>query len=575
MALPDTTGAPERGSAPGLSPTDGDGLFLAGGTMEHFPGAVLLAGANGVVLGANAAAEPIASLLQGGGGEELRQAISSALAGKAAQVTPLLLPPRPGRQGGNLAYDVAVLPWGAGATALILARDITLERSLRAALIESRERYKDLVEAACDFAWETDSQGRFTFVSTRGALGRTTADLVGTPAADLLVDGALAEDSPFTTRVPVREVELWARQSDGEAACLLATAMPLFNADGEWSGARGLCRNITATRHHEASLADDRHRERLLAYILGILRDEMEPGRMLPAAVRALVLAFSAAGAAIYRHGTDGALVHAAEGGALPGKESLDTLLHRIANGEDEVEITDDHGVLFGKATHFDDSWNGALCLWRRAPDDGWGREDRTLLAEVALQIGLTNRQLARQEELESLSSTDPLTGLHNRRSFLAELERRYSRRKGWRGGAALLYIDLDNFKAVNDRHGHQRGDRTLVAVGRILREQTRSRDLVARLGGDEFAVLVEDIGPKAAQSKGRDIVAAAVDLEDLSADTDNPLGFSVGVAYCRPNDAAGVAEWMERADQAMYRVKRGGKGDVAVSTPERKGAKR
>ncbi len=117
------------------------GLFSGGGSFERFPGAVLLAGQNGIVLAANPAAEPVAALLQGSGSEELRVAIEAALAGRAAQVNPLLLAPAEGAKGVNQALDVAVLPWCDGAAALLLGRDITLERSLRAALIESRQRY--------------------------------------------------------------------------------------------------------------------------------------------------------------------------------------------------------------------------------------------------------------------------------------------------------------------------------------------------------------------------------------------------------------------------------------------------
>ena len=98
-------------------------------------------------------------------------AIASAQQGRPAQVNPLLIASGQANGATGLAFDVAILPWGEGATVLLLARDITLERSLRAALIESRQRYKDLVEAASDFAWETDAEGRFTFISSGGALG--------------------------------------------------------------------------------------------------------------------------------------------------------------------------------------------------------------------------------------------------------------------------------------------------------------------------------------------------------------------------------------------------------------------
>lgn len=578
------TGAPRPGSRPdpvsgalsGLEPGQaagqGHGLALSGAPLERFPGPAVIAGPNGVVLDANAAGEPIAGLLRGGAGEELREAIASAQQGRPAQVNPLLISPGQSNGSAGLAFDVAVLPWGEGATVLLLARDITLERSLRAALIESRQRYKDLVEAASDFAWETDAEGRFTFISAGGALGYSADELVGTYARDLDDSGLAGGESPFTTRLRVREAETWVRQPDGEPACILATALPLFDSDGEWRGARGLCRNITAERRHEARLAVDRHRERLLAYILGILRDEMDPAMVLSAACSALVPALPATGAAIYRAGSGGNLSCAAQSGELPEDLDMETLIRRISHGESEVEIVQEHGggkgILFGRATGFQEAWNGVLCLWRAGTVESWSAEDRSLLSEIAGQIGLTNRQLARQEELETLSSTDALTGLHNRRSFLSELERRSSRRAAWRGGAALFFIDLDNFKAANDRHGHQHGDFVLMTVARILRDLTRSRDLVARLGGDEFALFVEDIGLTSARHKGMEVCRAVADLRDLSGDDAHPLGCSIGIAYCRPDRDERVGDIVERADRAMYGVKRRGKGGVEVIEP-------
>ncbi len=126
----------------------------------------------------------------------------------------------------------------------------------------------------------------------------------------------------------------------------------------------------------------------------------------------------------------------------------------------------------------------------------------------------------------------------------------------------------MDNFKAVNDRHGHQRGDLALITVARILRDHTRSRDLVARLGGDEFAVFVEDIGQAAAEHKGWEICRASEELSALSGDAEHPLGFSVGAAYCFSGGQESVTDAVERADKAMYEVKRNGKGAVEVSIP-------
>ncbi len=549
------------------------GLFSPGGSFERFPGAVLLAGQNGMVLGANPAAEPIAALLKGGGSADLRAAIGAALAGRAAQVTPLVLPSGDDGRALGLAFDVVVLPWCDGAAALLLGRDITLERSLRSALIESRQRYKDLVEAACDFAWETDAEGRFTFVSAQGALGYSAAELVGAGALDLQIDHVEDQGSPFVTRAPVHEVEVWLRGADGDAACVLATALPLAGPQGDWCGARGLCRNITEERSHEAELASARNRQRLLAYVLGIVRDEMEPSRMLSAAAGALVPALPAAGVCIYRADRCGGLICAAQAGELPPDEVLQPVLQRIAveRSEREVELAAAAGALFAKAAGGAGEGAGVLCVWRNGTSGSWTNEDRYLLSEVAAQIGLATCQLEHQEALEELSSTDPLTGLLNRRSFMAELETRYVQRPERRRGAALFFIDLDNFKPVNDRHGHRQGDLALAAVARILREQTRGRDLVGRLGGDEFALFIEDMTPSAAEHKGRELLRAGRDLEAYSGAADAPLGLSVGIAACDPQGRESVAQLIERADQAMYRVKRRGKGGVELSLAQRR----
>jgi len=547
------------------------GLFAVGGSFERFPGAVLVAGHNGLVLAANETAAPIAALLQRGANEDLRAAIGSAISGQAAQINPLLLAPEDSKRTVGLAFDVAVLPWGGGTAALLLGRDITLERSLRAALIESRQRYKDLVEASSDFAWETDASGRFTFVSAQGALGYGAAEMVGAQSLDLLVDAASAQDSPFSTRVPVQEAEMWVLRSDGEPACLLATALPLTGTDGEWCGARGLCRNITAERTHEAALAGDRNRERLLAYILGIVRDEMDPAHMLHAAAGALVPALPATGASIYRLDEAGEMTCVAQSGTLPPDEVLAPAIRRVADGEEQVELAVESGALFAKETSFQDQRNGVLCLWRSGAIGPWHSEDRFLLTEIAGQIGLANRQLARQQALEQASSTDPLTGLLNRRCFMEAFEERYARSAGRRMNAALFFVDLDNFKLVNDTHGHQRGDMALKALARILREQIRSRDLAARMGGDEFALYVEDINHAAAEQKGCELILAAAGLTDFSGDPDRPLGLSIGIAVCDPRRQEPAEELIERADRAMYQVKRRGKGGVAMATPPRR----
>ena len=271
-----------------------------GGLFEAFPGPALVVASNGVVLSANDRAEPVVKLLQGEATGQLRGTITAAFGGRAAQIVPLLLSHGTGSECVPRAFDLVALPWADGAAVLLLGRDITLERSLRGALLESRQRYKDLVEASSDFAWETDAEGRFAFVSPRGALEYAAAELVGRHAREFLLEPGDSEPSPFTTETPVDRVEVWFRDAAGRTACLSATGLPLHGPEGDWLGARGVCRDITAERAREAALARARHRQRLLGDILRMVRDQEEPTRMLSAVAEALVPALPAEGAAIY-----------------------------------------------------------------------------------------------------------------------------------------------------------------------------------------------------------------------------------------------------------------------------------
>jgi len=544
------------------------GLFAAAGPFEQFPGAVLLAGRDRRVLGANGAARALAERLIAGAARDLEEAIAAAADGRAALINPFL--PAADEPGGETVqgYDLVALPWVSGDTALVIARDITLERSLRAALIESRQRYKDLVEASSDFAWETDGEGRFTFVSPRGAVGYAAGQLVGQPADEILLEAGGEEASPFAARVPLERLEIWVRTAAGGSACLSAVAVPLIGPDGEWRGARGVCREITEERERAAELARARHREALLGYILRIVRDELEPARMLKAAAGALVPALSARGVAIFRRQGEDCLSRVAQSGHLPASSSIKPLIDRVLAGEDEVGERLDEGHVLIKATCYQHQANGALCLWRADDRLRNDEENRMLLAEIAAQIAVANEQLAREEQLEKRSATDGLTGLLNRRGFLETLTKRFSRAADRDQPGALIYIDLDNFKAVNDMRGHEAGDRVLADLGALLQQQIRRDDLAARLGGDEFALFLAGIDGDAAQRKADSLLAAAEALRAHSACDDRPLGLSIGVALYDPAALECVEEVVARADRAMYAAKRAGKGRVSIAEP-------
>ncbi len=126
-------------------------------------------------------------------------------------------------------------------TVLVLGRDVTVEHSLRRALVDSRHRFRDFAELACDFAWETDAKGLFTYVSDPCPLGYEPGGLIGVAADDLIAGGGLAR-SPFEARSAVRDAPVTLRDRCGEPRRFKVYARPITDAHGTWSGARGICR---------------------------------------------------------------------------------------------------------------------------------------------------------------------------------------------------------------------------------------------------------------------------------------------------------------------------------------------
>lgn len=183
--------------------------------------------------------------------------------------------------------------------------------------------------------------------------------------------------------------------------------------------------------------------------------------------------------------------------------------------------------------------------------------------------LRLVGRLRAAQEELRRLSIIDPLTGAFNRRHFvdLAELEVARARRYG--DPFSLLMLDLDDFKAVNDVHGHVAGDQVLRAVSDLCRAQVRNTDVFARIGGDEFVVLLPHADlPRAAESAERlraRIAAASVRWDGESI----VLRASIGVAAYEPS-MEGVDDLLAAAGRAMLAAKRQGKSQSGAGPPSR-----
>ncbi|MEH6757164.1 MAG: GGDEF domain-containing protein [Parasphingorhabdus sp.] len=155
---------------------------------------------------------------------------------------------------------------------------------------------------------------------------------------------------------------------------------------------------------------------------------------------------------------------------------------------------------------------------------------------------------------MEQRANHDILTGLSNRRFFIESLEKRIVRCQRYGDNTALLFLDVDNLKSVNDRYGHGAGDRLLIRFAEILKGNVRASDLVARIGGDEFALLLDNLDGDEVEQKILSLIRR-IKLANLEYNGQKlKLGAAIGYSFIGPKDT--VLALMSRVDEAMYRSK-------------------
>lgn len=438
------------------------------------------------------------------------------------------------------------------------------------ALLDSRQRWQAFGALAADLVFETDRDGRLTFIAPDPAFGYASADLLGQPAQHLLASEAAA---PLDVATPVRQRATWLRHADGGTRCLSLSVAPRLDDAGRVLGMRGVGVDVTERERQGAVTAAALRRADLLEHILAEMRREVMAPRMMQSVLAELTQALGADGAAILEAAPgDGECRVLHEHGADP-RPLLPAAAGLLRSTGEDIAVGAGAGGLQMLAcpasTRFGD--RAALLVWRDAHTGGasrvWDADDRMLAGSVAAVVRMVLEHESIQRELARQARTDPLTGLLNRRAFLEEAGRRIDRldREGLPG--TLIFIDLDRLKPLNDRLGHEAGDAALTLTAELLRRTFRPADLLARLGGDEFALWLDGSDELTAAERAERLrTGFPAELAHLTAGDPAGMTVSIGIACRSGGSGEDLEALLQRADQAMYEAKRRGGGQWRVS---------
>lgn len=423
--------------------------------------------------------------------------------------------------------------------------------ALRRALRESETRFRALTEMSSDFYWESDAEHRLTQRGSAAAdPGRVSLFRQGAqigkrrwevPYLSPDEEGWRAHRAVLDAHRPFRDFELSRLGDDGTERFISISGDPVFDAAGRFTGYRGVGTDITARKRAEQAL-----------------RRAIEELRQFTDNVPAMTVSFDQDLRCRFVN------KRFAEYFGMRTDSDLGKHLREII-GEDAFREIEGHitQALHGEPAAYQRRLkraNGEIRYLEAKILPHTGERGQSL-GYFAVLTDITEHKLA-EARIRKVAHHDSLTGLPNRLLFndrlaqLIRLARRENRR------FALLFLDLDKFKQVNDTLGHDAGDELLQQVARTIRRELRDSDTVARVGGDEFTVILPDIArAEDAETVARKIVAALsapIRLERQRRSV--AIGSSIGIALY-PSDAGDADALVSAADGAMYQAKQAGEG--------------
>jgi diguanylate cyclase (GGDEF)-like protein/PAS domain S-box-containing protein len=468
-----------------------------------------------------------------------------------------------------------------------IVQDISAMRAMAQQLAASEAKFRDLTQLSADWVWETDAEHRLSYLSDsvvaelggewiKAGLGkrRWEARTIDFPKADWDHHRAdLAAIRPFEA------FEFGLLDPQGNVHHVSISGRPMFDDTGRFRGYRGVGRAITRERQQQLLL-------RVESEMASIMREQTEPERVLTQLIITVcgLLGWSGGAHLVQIPGTRALTVR--ERWGTPALDRMfDELPAQLQMGRDGVEgrawssgqaiwlpdLSTEPEFAARYQTHalgqnaafiapiMDESHNVLSALLFFSPVGFRADALLTQMADILSRtMSLYLQRKTAEKRLMHASLHDALTGLPNRVYLTHQLE---SALKAQRL-AAVLYVDLDRYKLINDTLGHSVGDQVLIEVARRFRESIRAGDVAGRIGGDEFILLLMDLQDRAEIERIARKVLVAIEKPFVLMNRAYFLSASIGVAVA-PDDGRDAHLLIKCADSAMYRVKSEGRNDI------------
>lgn len=386
--------------------------------------------------------------------------------------------------------------------------------------------------------WDRSLHCRFSNGQYQAWFGRDAAAMQGIAMPALLGDELFGLSKPHIAAVLAGEAQEFERQlamPDGSVVHTLTQYVPDHGTGGSIDGFYAVTTNVTRIKEADAAI-------QLSASVFGAVSEAI-----MVIDAHGKLLSVNPAFCRITGY-TAGAVTGQAPGFLLDGHEAAADWPAMLAHAD----------------------WRGDL--WCLRADGSHcpvslsvSRIGDTPLRYVAVFSDITHRH-RREEQIRHLALHDGLTGVANRRLMLERLQQLLALSAKQSHGIAVLFLDLDGFKTVNDHHGHEMGDHVLQTVAQRLQGLLRASDTVARLGGDEFVILLHQTESSEAVGAIAERIMAAIRQPISGQDVVVTVGVSIGIALY-PQHGSQPAQLLTLADQAMYRAKRQGKHGYCLAS--------